>query len=300
MIITIDKNSGFCFGVIYAIRTAEQYLQQHQSLYCLGDIVHNNEEVSRLTDLGLRIITPEQFKNLHDTTVLIRAHGEPPATYQTAKENNITLIDATCQVVARLQKKIETEVEQHPEAQILIVGKAGHAEVEGLLGQTRLNGLVVSSIHDLEHIDYAKPAKLYAQTTQSAERYKEIVEKICESYKKRGNEHLIEIHNTICKRVRNRANEIKDFASQFDVVLFVSDEKSSNGLFLYEICKKQNPNTYFISSVNQLQHIDFEKYNTIGICGATSTPIWLMEKIAKNLHTFSLKNTLHVTKKLKH
>ncbi|MCL2289968.1 MAG: 4-hydroxy-3-methylbut-2-enyl diphosphate reductase [Bacteroidetes bacterium] len=282
MTITIDKNSGFCFGVIHAIRTAEQYLQQHHSLYCLGDIVHNNEEVSRLTDLGLKIITPEQFKNLHNTTVLIRAHGEPPATYQIAKKNSITLIDATCQVVSQLQKKIKTEVEQHPEIQILIVGKAGHAEVEGLLGQTQQNGQVVSSIQDLEHIDYSKPAKLYAQTTQSAEKYGEIAEKIRENYRKKDNAHLLEIHNTICKRVSNRADEIATFASQFDAILFVSDEKSSNGLFLYEVCKKQNPNTYFISSENQLQHIDFKDYKTIGICGATSTPIWLMQKIAEN------------------
>jgi len=285
MKITIDKNSGFCFGVIHAIRTAEHYLQQHHNLYCLGDIVHNNEEVNRLTDLGLKIITPEQFKNLHHTTVLIRAHGEPPETYQIAKENNITLIDATCQVVAQLQKKIKTEVEHYPETQILIVGKAGHAEVEGLLGQTLQNSMVISSMNDLEQIDSAKPAKLYAQTTQSAEKYEEFAKKIAENYKKAGNEHLLEIHNTICKRVSNRANEIKEFASQFDAVLFVSDEKSSNGLFLFEVCKKQNPNTYFISSTNQLQHIDFKNYKSVGICGATSTPIWLMEKIRTRIQS---------------
>jgi len=283
MNITIDKNSGFCFGVIYAIKTAEQYLQKHQSLYCLGDIVHNSEEVNRLKDLGLKIITLDQFKQLCNTTVLIRAHGEPPETYQIAKKNNITLIDATCQVVAKLQKKIKTEVEQKPETQILIVGKAGHAEVEGLLGQTKQNGQVISSLNDLEDIDYSKSAKLYAQTTQNAEKYEEIAKKISETYRKEGNEYLLEINNTICKRVSNRAKEIKYFASQFDAVLFVSDKKSSNGVSLYEVCKKQNPNTYFISSVNQLQHIDFSKYNTVGICGATSTPIWLMEMIAEQL-----------------
>jgi 4-hydroxy-3-methylbut-2-enyl diphosphate reductase len=283
MTLTIDKNSGFCFGVIQAIKTAERYLQYHKQLYCLGDIVHNNEEVSRLTNLGLEIITLEQFKKLHKTTVLIRAHGEPPSTYQIAAKNKITLIDATCQVVAQLQQKIKNEVSQHPEAQILIVGKAGHAEVEGLLGQAQKNGRVISSVDDLSKIDYSKPAKLYAQTTQSAEKFEEIAEKLHENYKKTGNEHLFEIYNTICKRVQNRANEIKKFASQVDAVLFVSDEKSSNGLFLYEICKKQNPNTHFISSVSQLQEIDFKNYNKIGICGATSTPIWLMEKIAEAL-----------------
>ena len=283
MTITIDKNSGFCFGVIHAIRTAEEYLQKNHSLYCLGDMVHNNEELNRLTGLGLKIITPEQFKQLHHTTVLIRAHGEPPATYQIAKNNNITLIDATCQVVALLQKKIKTEVEKHPNTQIFIVGKAGHAEVEGLLGQTEQNGKVISSIHDLVQIDYAQSAKLYAQTTQNAEKYEEFAEKIKENYRKAGNEHLIEIHNTICKRVGNRANEIKEFAAQFDAVLFVSDEKSSNGLFLYEVCKKKNSNTYFISSADQLQYIDFAKHNSIGICGATSTSIWLMENIASKI-----------------
>ena len=284
MTITIDKNSGFCFGVIHAIRTAEEYLQQHHSLYCLGDIVHNNEEVNRLTGLGLRIITPKQFKKLHHTTVLIRAHGEPPATYQIAKENQITLIDATCQVVAKLQQKIKTEVEQNLKIQILIVGKTGHAEVEGLLGQTRHNGKVISSIEDLEHIDYSKPAKLYAQTTQSAKKYKEIAKKIRENYRKCKNEVGFEVYNTICKRVSNRANEIKEFATQFDAILFVSDEKSSNGLFLFEVCKKENKNSFFISSAKQLQGgSNFKKFKNIGICGATSTPIWLMEEIAKTL-----------------
>jgi len=280
MNITIDKNSGFCFGVIHAIRTAEKYLKNNKSLFCLGDIVHNNEEVSRLTNLGLQIITHEQFKNLYNTTVLIRAHGEPPATYHIAKKNNITLIDATCQVVSQLQKKIKKEVEQHPNTQILIVGKTGHAEVEGLLGQTQRYGKVISTLKDLEQIDYSKPAKLYAQTTQSEEKYNQLAEQIRENYKKNNSENFIEIYNTVCKRVRNRAKEIEEFASKFDVVLFVSDEKSSNGLFLYEVCKQKNKNTFFISSVKQLGDIVIHTHDSIGICGATSTPIWLMEKIA--------------------
>jgi 4-hydroxy-3-methylbut-2-enyl diphosphate reductase len=283
MTVTIDKNSGFCFGVIQAIRTAEQYLFHHKELYCLGDIVHNNEEVNRLTGLGLKIITSEEFQKLHHTTVLIRAHGEPPATYLVAKENHITLIDATCQVVSQLQQKLKTEVEQNPETQILIAGKAGHAEVEGLLGQTRHNGKVISSMKDLEQIDYSKPAKLYAQTTQNAEKYEKFAKKIRANYRKKENVDLIEIHNTICKRVSNRVKEIAAFASQFNTVLFVSDKKSSNGLFLYKVCKKQNPKSYFISSVNQLDSIDFKDTNTVGICGATSTPIWLMSDIAERL-----------------
>ncbi|MDR0205659.1 MAG: 4-hydroxy-3-methylbut-2-enyl diphosphate reductase [Bacteroidales bacterium] len=283
MTITIDKNSGFCFGVINAIKAAEEYLKEHHTLYCLGDIVHNNEELKRLTGIGLKIITPEQFKNLQHTTVLIRAHGEPPVTYKIAKANNITLIDATCQVVAKLQQRIKSDVENNPDTQILIAGKAGHAEVEGLLGQTKENGKVISTIQDLENVDYSKPAKLYAQTTQNAEKYAKFETKIYKNYRKNNNEALIEIHNTICKRVSNRAKEIKEFASQFDAVLFVSDNKSSNGLFLYEICKKQNPESYFISSSNQLNFIDFKNINTVGICGATSTPVWLMTSIAEKL-----------------
>jgi 4-hydroxy-3-methylbut-2-enyl diphosphate reductase len=196
-------------------------------------------------------------------------------------------------VVAKLQEKIKTEVEQNPETQILIVGKTGHAEVEGLLGQTKQNGKVISSINDLEHVDYSKPAKLYAQTTQNAEKYEEIAGKISENYRKTENEVFLEVHDTICKRVSNRANEIKEFASRFDAILFVSDDKSSNGLFLYEVCKKQNPSSHFISSINQLRNIDFNNINSIGICGATSTPIWLMKEIAENIKTDS---TLSLTK----
>lgn len=281
--VSIDKHSGFCFGVIHAIRTAEKYLQKNKSLYCLGDIVHNSQEVNRLVSLGLVIITPEQYKNLRDTTVLIRAHGEPPATYKIAKENNITLIDATCQVVAKLQSKIKTDFEKNNDTQILIFGKQGHAEVEGLLGQTHNKGKVISSLDQINEIDTTKPAKLYAQTTQNVSKFEDIISLIRAKYKGNGNAHLFQVHNTVCKRVSNRAREILEFAEQFDGVVFVSDEKSSNGLFLFEICKNGNPNTFFISSVNQLQDIDLIQFATIGICGATSTPIWLMKQVAEKV-----------------
>ena len=280
MNITIDKDSGFCFGVINAIRTAEEYLSQHQHLYCLGDIVHNNEEVKRLAAKGLEVVSNEQFGQLHDTTVLIRAHGEPPETYQTALRNNIKLIDATCPVVLHLQQNIKKKYESsNPEQQILIYGKKGHAEVTGLLGQTQHNGIVISSSEDLNLIDYTKPAALYSQTTQSLEDYFQLIETIKQRYAALQHKELFEYHDTICRLVANRSQHIREFASQHDTILFVSGEKSSNGLYLYDICKKSNPRSYFISRIEQLQQHQFQPGESIGICGATSTPMWLMEQI---------------------
>lgn len=279
MNITIDKDSGFCFGVINAIRTAEEYLSQHKHLYCLGDIVHNNEEVSRLAAKGLEVVSNEQFVRLHDTTVLIRAHGEPPETYQTAQKNNIKLIDATCPVVLHLQQNIKKKYENSPERQILIFGKKGHAEVTGLIGQTQRNGIVISSAEDLDLIDYTKPASLYSQTTQSLENYYQLIDTIRQRYATLHHESMFEYHDTICRLVANRSQHIREFASQHDIILFVSGEKSSNGLYLYDICKKSNPRSYFISRIEQLQQYQFQAEESIGICGATSTPMWLMEQI---------------------
>lgn len=279
MNITIDKDSGFCFGVINAIRTAEEYLSQHKHLYCLGDIVHNNEEVSRLAAKGLEVVSNEQFSRLHDTTVLIRAHGEPPETYQTALKNNIKLIDATCPVVLHLQQNIKKKYENSPERQILIFGKKGHAEVTGLIGQTQRNGIVISSAEDLDLIDYTKPASLYSQTTQSLENYYQLIDTIRQRYATSHHEAMFEYHDTICRLVANRSQHIREFASQHDIILFVSGEKSSNGLYLYDICKKSNPRSYFISRIEQLQQFQFQAEESIGICGATSTPMWLMEQI---------------------
>ncbi len=280
MNITIDKDSGFCFGVINAIRTAEEYLSQHQHLYCLGDIVHNNEEVSRLAAKGLEVVSNEQFAKLHDTTVLIRAHGEPPETYQLAKQNNITLIDATCPVVLHLQQNIKKEYENcGEERQILIFGKKGHAEVTGLHGQTQRNGIVISSAEDLDLIDYTKPASLYSQTTQSLEDYYQLIDTIKQGYTAMEHEEMFEYHDTICRLVANRAKHIQEFASQHNIILFVSGEKSSNGLYLFDICKQSNPRSFFISRIEQVQQYQFLPHESIGICGATSTPMWLMEQI---------------------
>ncbi len=286
--VSIDENSGFCFGVINAIRTAEEYLNKNKTLYCLGDIVHNNEEVKRLTMLGLKIISHQEFSVLKSTTVLIRAHGEPPSIYQIAKQNNITLIDATCPVVLRLQKRILEEYRNNlNNKQILIFGKKGHAEVVGLLGQTNNTGIVISSIDDLEQIDYSKPSKVYSQTTQSLEQFYEIVETIKRRYKKQSLQFFLEFEDTICRKVSLRAQQIAEFAKQHDLILFVTGEKSSNGLYLSNICKNNNPKTFIISNPIQLNSIDFSNVATVGICGATSTPMWLMKQIADECSKFS-------------
>ncbi|MBO7490885.1 MAG: 4-hydroxy-3-methylbut-2-enyl diphosphate reductase [Bacteroidales bacterium] len=283
MRITIDDHSGFCFGVIHAIEAAERYLQDHDTLYCLGDIVHNNEEVARLTDNGLRVITYEQFEQLHNTTVLIRAHGEPPRTYEIARQNNITLIDATCPVVLKLQQTIYDfhQHHQNQNSQILIFGKKGHAEVIGLLGQVEGQGIVISSEEELDRIDYSRPAMLYSQTTQSLEHYYHLIQTIKERYEAAGNGHLFQYKDTICRKVANRATQTADFASQHDIILFVSDEKSSNGMYLFHICQQHNPNSHFITHPEQLKSIDFSLAESVGICGATSTPRWLMEECAQ-------------------
>lgn len=280
MNITIDKDSGFCFGVINAIRTAEEYLSRHQHLYCLGDIVHNNEEVERLSAKGLEVVSNEAFAQLRDTTVLIRAHGEPPETYQLARQNNITLIDATCPVVLHLQQNIKKKYENYgDDRQILIFGKKGHAEVTGLLGQTRHSGIVISSTEDLDLIDYNKPASLYSQTTQSLEAYYQLIDTIKQRYAALQHEEMFEYHDTICRLVANRAKHIQEFARQHDTILFVSGEKSSNGLYLFDICKQANPRSFFISRIEQVNQYQLLPNESIGICGATSTPMWLMEQI---------------------
>ncbi|MDD6184695.1 MAG: 4-hydroxy-3-methylbut-2-enyl diphosphate reductase [Bacteroidales bacterium] len=279
--IVVDQNSGFCFGVINAIRTAEKYLMEHQTLYCLGDIVHNSEEVQRLSGMGLKIIDYDQFKSLQDTTVLIRAHGEPPETYRIAEKNNIRLIDATCPVVLKLQKRILGEYQENKsEKQILIYGKKGHAEVVGLLGQTNNTGIVISTPEDVDCIDFNRPSILYSQTTQSLEQYQQLISTIQERYQSAGHADWFEYKDTICGKVSSRAKQIADFASSFDVILFVSGEKSSNGLYLYNICKDFNPRSFFLTNVEQLHLIDLSQAESIGICGATSTPMWLMQQLA--------------------
>ena len=281
MHITIDGHSGFCSGVINAIQTAEEWLRKEGTLYCLGDIVHNSEELQRLVQMGLKVISYDEFRSLRGGRVLIRAHGEPPETYRIAQENGIEIIDATCKVVLNLQQTIKREFETAgANTQILIFGKQGHAEVIGLLGQTDGKGLVISSLEDIQRIDLSRPACLFSQTTQNSETYQKIIEAITAAYTRQGRPELFTHHDTICHSVTNRARQIEEFARQYDRIIFVSGAKSSNGLYLYEICKKSNPNTHFITALEMIPDIPAGADERIGICGATSTPMWLMEKAA--------------------
>lgn len=278
--VEIDEGSGFCFGVVTAIKKAEEELDKTGHLYCIGDIVHNNDEVERLKKKGLKTISHKDLENLKDVKVLLRAHGEPPETYETARKNNIEIIDATCPVVLQLQKRIkksyDTSLSENNSEQIVIYGKHGHAEVNGLVGQTNGNAIVVEDETELSKIDYRKPVSLYSQTTKSVEGFSKISEKI------KGNlepEISFKSYDTICRHVANRVESLKRFARSHDVILFVSDNKSSNGKYLFSICKEVNPNSLFISNETDISlDILCDKMN-IGICGATSTPRWLMENI---------------------
>ncbi len=288
MKIEIDKNSGFCFGVVYAIENAERELEKNNKLYCLGDIVHNSVEVKRLNDKGLVTIDHEQFKKLKDTKVLIRAHGEPPETYKTALENNIELIDASCPVVLRLQNNVKkgTNIIEQKGGQTVIFGKKGHAEVNGLIGQTNGNGIVITTKEDLEKIDFTRAVNIFSQTTKSPVKYKILIDEIKIRLQKNGldlEENLI-TNNTVCGQVSHRDMELPDFAKKHDVIIFVSGKKSSNGKMLYEVCKKANPETHFITDVDELNKKWFKNVDSVGICGATSTPNWLMEKISKEIN----------------
>ena len=283
--IKIDQNAGFCFGVVAAIHRAEQELLNTNKLYCLGDIVHNNVEVERLSKKGLSVITYSDFEQLSDAKVFIRAHGEPPSTYQKANERKIKLIDATCPIVLHLQQRIKNGYEEmkNIDGQVVIFGKKGHAEVVGLQGQTDNSAIVISTLNEIESIDINKPIRLYSQTTKSKETYQELIELLEKRCNGVGNKNFI-AYNTICNRVSNRATELVDFANSVDIVVFVSGTNSSNGKYLYEYCKKVKNNTLFISNESELEIEMFKDIHKIGITGATSTPMWLMEKIAKWLH----------------
>ena len=280
--INIDKNAGFCFGVVAAIHRAEEELLNTNKLYCLGDIVHNNVEVERLSKKGLSVITYSDFEQLSDAKVFIRAHGEPPSTYQKAKEKKIDLIDATCPIVLHLQQRIKKGYEEmkNINGQGVIFGKKGHAEVIGLQGQTDNSAIVISSINEIDNIDITRPIRLYSQTTKSKEAYQDLIKLMDKKCKDALNENFI-AYNTICNRVSNRAAELVEFANSVDIVIFVSGKNSSNGKYLYEHCKKVKNNTLFISDENDLKVEMFEDVKKIGITGATSTPMWLMEKIAE-------------------
>ena len=299
MKIEIDNNSGFCFGVMRATTTAETELAKEQPLYCLGDIVHNGQEVERLTKLGLITIDHTQLENLHNARVLLRAHGEPPHTYKIANKNNITIIDATCPVVLKLQQKIKQAYTSHPEAQIVIYGKIGHAEVIGLEGQTEGNAIVIEDKNDLNKIDFNRPIILFSQTTKSVEGFNQLVDTIKTKINqnntqlstlnsKLDNGIHFEYHDTICRNVANRIPNIKHFATQFDLILFVAGAKSSNGKVLFNECRSVNPRTYLLSSPDELQPQWLENTESIGICGATSTPKWLMEAVKRKIESLEL------------
>lgn len=287
MTVTIDEYSGFCFGVTSAIEAAERELQKGQ-LYCLGDIVHNGQEVERLDKLGLVTIDYDDLRTLHDVRVLLRAHGEPPATYRIAKQNGIEIIDASCPVVLKLQKRIrDTYVQHHGgHAQIVIFGQKGHAEVIGLEGQTNNTAIVVESIGDLDGLDYNRPIYLFSQTTKSVEDFQAIVKAI-EANRRVGEEArdiepTFEYHDTICRNVANRVKRLQDFAQSNDIVIFVGGKKSSNAKVLYNHCLEVNSSTVFVSSVDDLTDemiAQCHSVDRVGICGATSTPKWLMEQI---------------------
>ena len=278
MIIDIDENSGFCPGVVSAIKKAEDELLQNNSLYCLGDIVHNSREVERLTEQGLETIGIDELQKLKDTRVLLRAHGEPPSTYDLAKKNNISIIDATCPVVLALQRKIKTAYEKHDKknTQIVIYGKVGHAEVNGLVGQTNGTAIVVENLNDIDKIDFSKDICLFSQTTKSIEGFNEI---IAEIQKKKKDCIKFEYFDTICRQVANRIPKIISFVSKYELIYFVCGKKSSNGKVLYEQCKKTNPTTLLISGVEDIDLSDIKGKEKNGICGATSTPKWQMEAV---------------------
>ncbi|MCK9413123.1 MAG: 4-hydroxy-3-methylbut-2-enyl diphosphate reductase [Prolixibacteraceae bacterium] len=286
MKIEVDKGSGFCFGVVEAIRRAEERLEQDTHLFCLGDIVHNNSEVERLKKKGLTTISHEQFFTMSNTTVLLRAHGEPPEIYKYAQENNIKLVDATCPVVLKLQKRILKSYENSAKdnSQLVIYGKKGHAEVNGLVGQTKGAALVVEGIEDLEQLDYTRPIVLYSQTTKGLEGLHLLTGEL----KNKTSNVPVKIHDTICRQVANRIPGIKKFAARFELVLFVSGKKSSNGKMLFDICSSVNPNTKFISELCEINSDWFLNIDSVGICGATSTPKQLLEEVAGYLAQLEL------------
>jgi 4-hydroxy-3-methylbut-2-en-1-yl diphosphate reductase len=273
--VTIDSNSGFCFGVVYAIQMAEDILDEQGYLYCLGDIVHNDVEVERLQKRGLRIIDHDQLRELRNESVLIRAHGEPPSTYHIALQNSLTLIDASCPVVLKLQNRIKTSYDK--DERIFIYGKHGHAEVMGLLGQTSNKGVVFENVEELMQHELPSKITLYSQTTKSTNSFYNIKNTL----EQKGYE--VDANDTICRQVSNRDKDLRKFAAQFDKIIFVSGTKSSNGKVLYQVCKDTNPATYFVSKVEEIQPEWFADGDTVGICGATSTPMWLMEEVREIL-----------------
>lgn len=281
-VVEIDKHSGFCLGVVNAIKKAETFLGGEGTLYCLGDIVHNNREVERLEAKGMKTITLKQLEVLQEADVLFRAHGEPPSTYEMARERGIRLIDATCPVVLSLQAKIRALYEKckDTDTQIVIFGKKGHAEVVGLLGQTQDSAVVLEKVSDADLLDFSKPIVLFSQTTKSLQEFQALISLLKKSVKPGVS---FEYHDTICRQVANRLPRIRSFARKHDCVLFVSGAKSSNGKALFEACLQENTRTHFITGPEDVQLFMFRGADKIGICGATSTPVWLMENVKKQV-----------------
>ena len=286
MIIEIDNGSGFCFGVTTAIKKAEEELAQGETLYCLGDIVHNGMECERLREMGLITINHDQMRELHNAKVLLRAHGEPPETYELARKNNIEIIDATCPVVLQLQKRIKRQYDSNNQsespsqsvksaAQIVIFGKKGHAEVLGLVGQTHSNAIVIEYFDEVSQLDFSRDIYLYSQTTKSLDEFHRIIEYIQEHISPNA---TFKSFDTICRSVANRMPNISQFASRHDLILFVCGRKSSNGRVLFEECRRINPNTHLIEGPAEINPQWLENIKTVGICGATSTPKWLMKQ----------------------
>lgn len=288
MVVETDKKSGFCFGVHNAVRIAEEALTAGEKVYSLGQIVHNDREVERLASLGLVTIGHDELRTLSNCKILIRAHGEPPSTYRIAQENNITIIEATCPIVKKLQSRIREAWQRAGKAngQIVVYGKPLHAEVIGLLGQTENEGILISGPEDLGRIDFSRPVTLFSQTTMDIDAYDRIKDLIRE---KMANEGKLdpgkgfEVHNTVCGQVSNREPHLRTFAKNHDVIVFVSGRESSNGKMLYQVCKSVNPETYFITSAEEIDPSWFNGKNSIGICGATSTPRWLIESVREHI-----------------
>lgn len=284
MHIEIDESSGFCFGVTTAIRKAEEELAQAGALCCLGDIVHNGSECERLRQAGLQTITHEELNQLPEgTKVLLRAHGEPPATYEKADERGICIIDATCPVVLQLQRRIKKVYSENPRPQIVIYGKRGHAEVLGLVGQTNGEAIVIEGVNEAEQLDFTRPIALFSQTTKPLEGFRQIVDYITQHIE---SETMFRYFDTICRQVANRLPNIRTFAARHDVVIFVCGLKSSNGRVLHEACRKVNAHTYLVDTPEAIQPEWFANAESVGICGATSTPKWLMEKCAERIKAF--------------
>lgn len=293
MKISIDRNSGYCFGVEYAIHMAETELHSSGKLYCLGDIVHNRMEVERLSALGLEVIDHNKLKDLKDCRVLIRAHGEPPETYRIAQENNIDLIDASCPVVLKLQNRVKHEFDrvQQKGGQMIIYGQKGHAEVIGLNGQIHNQATVVSSLEELDALKLEGPVTLFSQTTKSTAGFQKVRERIesrlLEVHSREELADLFDANDSICRQVSNREPQLKEFAADYEVLLFVSGKKSSNGKALFSVCEAINPRSYFIENGSEIMPEWFDNASSVGICGATSTPLWLMEEVAERVKELS-------------